>query len=102
MIISGHGSEVRPGADLPAVQVRVGAADLPAQAVPELQEPWLAGAEVSASDHGNFSTYTNYGCRCELCRAANTKIQRDWHARNREHRVAYMREYRDKAKGKAQ
>ncbi len=27
--------------------------------------------------HGTASTYKNYGCRCDLCRSANTEYQRE-------------------------
>ena len=30
----------------------------------------------------NVSTYSNYGCRCNLCRAANTEAKRAWRAKN--------------------
>lgn len=31
--------------------------------------------------HGTASGYTNYGCRCDECRAANTEQKRRWKAR---------------------
>lgn len=31
--------------------------------------------------HGKKSTYTNHGCRCDQCRAANTESKRRWRAR---------------------
>lgn len=34
--------------------------------------------------HGKAATYTNYACRCGLCRAANTKQVRGQRARRKE------------------
>jgi hypothetical protein len=30
---------------------------------------------MAAVDHGKYSTYMNYRCRCDLCRAANAKYK---------------------------
>jgi 5-methylcytosine-specific restriction endonuclease McrA len=30
------------------------------------------------ADHGTYSNYTNGGCRCDECRAANTAYKRSW------------------------
>lgn len=32
--------------------------------------------------HGIFSTYNNKKCRCDLCKAANARYQKDYRARN--------------------
>lgn len=39
------------------------------------------------ADHGSVSMYTNYKCRCELCRAAWAEYSRD-----------YLKSYRSKKK----
>lgn len=31
--------------------------------------------------HGRASTYTNHRCRCEECKAAHARAQREWRAR---------------------
>lgn len=31
--------------------------------------------------HGYYSTYTNYGCRCDACKAARAEHMRDYRAR---------------------
>lgn len=36
--------------------------------------------------HGVAGTYRKHGCRCELCRAANTKKMREWRSKNPSHR----------------
>ena len=33
--------------------------------------------------HGAISTYTNYGCRCELCASAMSAYQADYHRRRK-------------------
>ena len=35
-------------------------------------------------DHGNPSTYTNYGCRCELCVAAASKYHQRFRKEHRD------------------
>lgn len=34
-----------------------------------------------AEEHGTYSAYTNRGCRCDECRAANRAYKRAWEAR---------------------
>lgn len=36
--------------------------------------------------HGSASTYTNYGCRCDECRAAHRDYWREWSHRTGLHR----------------
>jgi len=36
---------------------------------------------MTANDHGKRSTYTTYGCRCDLCRAANRQAQTEYRSR---------------------
>jgi hypothetical protein len=40
-----------------------------------------AGVLPPASWHGTLGGYKSHGCRCEHCRAAATKYQREWRAR---------------------
>jgi hypothetical protein len=35
------------------------------------------------SEHGKVTSYTYGGCRCDLCRAANTEARRRWRANRR-------------------
>jgi hypothetical protein len=53
------------------------------QAYIETVLPIEVAARDTATPHGNYRKYATYGCRCELCTAANT---------------AYMRDYRKKKK----
>lgn len=39
------------------------------------------GGVPSHVGHGQYTTYTNYACRCEKCRAANAAYWRDYRAR---------------------
>jgi len=32
-------------------------------------------------EHGVANTYKNYGCRCDLCKKANTEYTREWYKR---------------------
>ncbi len=34
-------------------------------------------------EHGRLNEYTNFGCRCELCRAANARYMRERRARRK-------------------
>jgi hypothetical protein len=43
--------------------------------------------------HGTPNAYTNYGCRCEECKAANGLYRSERRALNPEKNTAYMREY---------
>lgn len=38
---------------------------------------------MSADDHGSYSTYTNHGCRCVLCRSAWAVWNRRYRRRRR-------------------
>lgn len=38
---------------------------------------------MGANDHGKYSTYTNYKCRCEECKAAALEVQRSRTAKKR-------------------
>lgn len=42
---------------------------------------------MSAHDHGRVSTYTNYGCRCAACRAANAATNAAQRAERRKYPV---------------
>jgi hypothetical protein len=35
---------------------------------------------MKPTPHGTTNGYKNYGCRCDKCRAANTRFQRKWMA----------------------
>jgi hypothetical protein len=38
--------------------------------------------------HGTCSAYARHGCRCDICRTAEVKRQREWRARKRAARLA--------------
>jgi hypothetical protein len=38
---------------------------------------------VTGPDHGTQSRYVHHGCRCQACREANTRCQREQRARQR-------------------
>jgi hypothetical protein len=43
--------------------------------------------------HGTSNAYTNYGCRCEVCREAHSLYRSERRARDPGKYTAYMREY---------
>ena len=43
--------------------------------------------------HGTPNAYTNYGCRCELCREAHSLYRSERRARDPAKYTTYMREY---------
>jgi hypothetical protein len=47
---------------------------------------------MAVPPHGTANRYTNYGCRCEVCRAAHTLYRRELRARDPEKHAAYARE----------
>lgn len=46
-----------------------------AQRVTGANGDWFA---ASVLDHGTSSAYTNWGCRCDPCRGAATRRNREW------------------------
>ena len=44
--------------------------------------------------HGLVTSYVHKGCRCDECRAANTRYMREWRARNPE--IADLRRARNR------
>ncbi|MDQ6720110.1 MAG: hypothetical protein M3003_04860 [Candidatus Dormibacteraeota bacterium] len=44
------------------------------------------------TEHGS-SGYRHRGCRCAVCRAANTALVRNWRLRHRDAVNAYNRDY---------
>lgn len=44
---------------------------------------WRKTAVIPESAHGTISGYTNYGCDCARCRAANAEYQREVYERNK-------------------
>lgn len=51
-------------------------------------------ADPSIAVHGKPSTYTNYGCRCDLCKAAGVAAAQDYRVRARARRALARRENR--------
>ena len=43
--------------------------------------------------HGTPNAYTNYGCRCEVCREAHSLYRSERRALDPEKYTTYMREY---------
>lgn len=48
------------------------------------QLAWRRRVDCPDRLHGSVSGYGTYGCRCDLCRAANTSYTRDKRAKERE------------------
>ena len=49
-------------------------------ASPNAPRPWPADREP---EHGRYTTYVNYGCRCDACTADNTRSTREYRERRR-------------------
>ena len=49
-------------------------------ASPSAPRPWPADREP---EHGRYTTYVNYGCRCAPCTADNTRYIREYRERRR-------------------
>lgn len=48
--------------------------------------------DTEATWHGTANGYNNHGCRCDLCRAANTEQQRVYNAKKRVQRMGNILE----------
>jgi hypothetical protein len=57
-----------------------------------------AGRTPPPDSHGKATTYTNWHCRCDPCKAAQSQVNRAYHAAHREQARAYDREYRKRKK----
>lgn len=63
---------VREGADLPEQTWKA----LEARATPYQRRVARLLVDPTAAPHGQPGTYANWGCRCELCRTANSEDNR--------------------------
>jgi hypothetical protein len=75
-----------PTQDPHAIEISVTAAKEVADAALAHYERLLAycrnqGLNPAEKWHGTLGGYNNHRCRCEHCRAAATKYQREWRAR---------------------
>lgn|SRR6267154_2044277 len=59
-----------------------------------------SGYPGTKSDHGNYSRYTKWGCRCELCRSANREHRRNYKMspEAKQHRIKYDHDKRQQNK----